>query len=202
MRQGADAEQARGFGVEGKAVVRLGKLPAGGGQKGGHAPGALVGRILLALIFVQSGWEKLMDLGGTAAYVASAGLPFAATMVAFSSRTAVGCVMVTERSDVQPFRSVTVQVQVPAVRLVAVALVCAGEVFQLKVYGAVPPFAAMVALPVACPKQPTLVCALMLVERDAAGWVMTTFWLVVHPLASVTVQVQVPAPMFEAVAVV
>lgn len=36
---------------------------------------ALVGRILLALIFVQSGWEKLMDLGGTAAYVASAGLP-------------------------------------------------------------------------------------------------------------------------------
>lgn len=36
---------------------------------------ALAGRVLLALIFVQAGWGKLMDLGGTAGYIASAGLP-------------------------------------------------------------------------------------------------------------------------------
>lgn len=38
---------------------------------------ALAGRILLALIFVLSGFNKLTGFDGTAAYMASAGLPFA-----------------------------------------------------------------------------------------------------------------------------
>ena len=44
---------------------------------------------------------------------------------------AAGCVMDTLRALVQPFASVTVQVQVPALRPVAVAPVCMGAVFQL-----------------------------------------------------------------------
>lgn len=38
-------------------------------------PLAVGGRVLLALIFVTSGYSKLAGLGATAAYVASAGLP-------------------------------------------------------------------------------------------------------------------------------
>lgn len=37
--------------------------------------GPFVGRILLAAIFVISGWGKLMDVSGTAGYIASKGLP-------------------------------------------------------------------------------------------------------------------------------
>ena len=37
---------------------------------------ALAGRILLALIFVLSGFNKITGFDGTAAYMASAGLPF------------------------------------------------------------------------------------------------------------------------------
>ncbi len=40
------------------------------------APFAVAGRVLLALIFVTSGFSKLAGVGATAAYVASAGLPF------------------------------------------------------------------------------------------------------------------------------
>jgi putative oxidoreductase len=36
---------------------------------------ALVGRILLALIFITSGFEKLMGFSGTVGYIASKGLP-------------------------------------------------------------------------------------------------------------------------------
>ena len=43
----------------------------------------------------------------------------------------MGCVMVTLRVAVHPFASVIVQVQVPAGRFVAEAVLCAGEVFQL-----------------------------------------------------------------------
>lgn len=42
----------------------------------------LLGRVLLALMFVLSGFGKLTDLQGTAQYVASGGLPFPA-LVAF-----------------------------------------------------------------------------------------------------------------------
>ena len=36
----------------------------------------LVGRLLLALMFILAGFGKLADVSGTAAYIASAGLPF------------------------------------------------------------------------------------------------------------------------------
>ena len=38
---------------------------------------ALAGRILLALIFILSGFNKITGFAGTAAYMASKGLPFA-----------------------------------------------------------------------------------------------------------------------------
>jgi hypothetical protein len=62
-------------------------------------------------------------------------LPFACpqvddTVVA-ESASAVGCVTVTVCVVVQPFPSVTVQMNVPAQRFVAVCVVCAGVVFQL-----------------------------------------------------------------------
>ena len=37
---------------------------------------SVVARILLALMFILSGFGKLMDIQGTAGYVASGGLPF------------------------------------------------------------------------------------------------------------------------------
>lgn len=40
------------------------------------SPLALVGRILLALMFVMAGFSKLGNIGGTAGYIASGGLPF------------------------------------------------------------------------------------------------------------------------------
>ncbi|MEO8485097.1 MAG: DoxX family protein [Betaproteobacteria bacterium] len=36
---------------------------------------ALIGRILLGLMFVTSGWDKISGFAGTAGYIASAGLP-------------------------------------------------------------------------------------------------------------------------------
>lgn len=38
---------------------------------------ATSGRLLLAVIFLLSGWSKLADPAGTAAYITSVGLPFA-----------------------------------------------------------------------------------------------------------------------------
>ena len=111
----------------------------------------------------------------------------------------VGCVMGTGRVVVHPRASVMVQVQVPAGRLFAVALVCAGLVFQLKAYGVVPPVTSTVALPVFPPKQFTLVCAPVDALNAAAGWVMVTVRMVVQPRASVTVQVHVPATRLVAV---
>ena len=57
-------------------------------------------------------------------------------MLAFSN---AGCVMVTIAVSAQPLASVTVAIYVPAARLLAEAVVCAGVVFQLYVYGVVPP---------------------------------------------------------------
>ena len=57
-----------------------------------------------------------------------------------------------------------------------------------------------VALPVEAPKHPTFVCALMLLLKAAAGCVMVTLRVAVHPFASVIVQVHVPAARFVAVA--
>lgn len=43
-------------------------------------PMLLVGRVLLALMFVLSGFGKLMNIEGTAGYIASGGLPLATTL--------------------------------------------------------------------------------------------------------------------------
>ena len=43
-------------------------------------PLVVVGRVLLALMFILSGFGKLADLGGTAGYIASAGLPMAGVL--------------------------------------------------------------------------------------------------------------------------
>lgn len=48
---------------------------------------ALVGRILLSIIFITAGWGKLTALGGTAGYFGSIGLPV--PMVAAIIATAV-----------------------------------------------------------------------------------------------------------------
>ena len=37
---------------------------------------SLAGRILLALMFIPAGFGKLTNIGGTAGYIASGGLPF------------------------------------------------------------------------------------------------------------------------------
>ena len=44
------------------------------------SPLALVGRILLALMFVLAGAGKLGDISGTAGYIASGGVPFASAV--------------------------------------------------------------------------------------------------------------------------
>lgn len=44
------------------------------------SPLALVGRVLLALMFITAGYSKLTNLGGTAGYIASGGLPFPAVL--------------------------------------------------------------------------------------------------------------------------
>ena len=45
---------------------------------------SLIGRILLAAIFVQSGWSKITGFAGTAGYIASQGLPFAEVLTALT----------------------------------------------------------------------------------------------------------------------
>ena len=45
---------------------------------------ALVGRILLAIIFVISGWGKLAAFSGTAGYIASRGLPVPEVLAAIA----------------------------------------------------------------------------------------------------------------------
>jgi putative oxidoreductase len=52
---------------------------------------ALAGRILLALIFVGSGVDKTIHFSGAVGYVASAGLPFPAVLLALSIVVELGC---------------------------------------------------------------------------------------------------------------
>jgi putative oxidoreductase len=42
---------------------------------GAHDAMALLGRLLIAYMFVPSGWSKLMGFAGTAGYIASKGVP-------------------------------------------------------------------------------------------------------------------------------
>jgi hypothetical protein len=62
---------------------------------------------------------------------------------------------------------------VPADKPVAVAVVFTGVVFQLYVYGAVPPAGVAVAAPLVPPLQETFVCEAD-VALKAVGWVTTT----------------------------
>ena len=51
---------------------------------------ALVGRILLALIFILSGYGKIAAFSGTTAYMTSYGLPFAEVLAALSIAVELG----------------------------------------------------------------------------------------------------------------
>jgi putative oxidoreductase len=51
---------------------------------------ALAGRILLALIFVLSGFNKITGFDGTAAYMASAGLPFTKVLLVLTIAVELG----------------------------------------------------------------------------------------------------------------
>src|SRR6476620_2490278 len=74
-------------------------------------------------------------------------------------------VMVAVAVAVNPLMSVTVTVYIPAMRPVAVCVVCTGVVFHEYVIGVAPPLGVTVALPVACPLQATFVCDVMLADK-------------------------------------
>src|SRR5664280_634157 len=97
---------------------------------------------------------------------------------------AAGCVIVTSIVVVQPLLSVTVKVCVPAA-----SPVWAG----VMTYGPVPPEGVITAEPVLLPKHNTLTWLVIAAVNAAAGWVIVTSIVVVHPLLSVTVKVWVPA---------
>ncbi len=54
-------------------------------------PLALVGRILLALLFVPAGVGKLTGFAGTVAYTASSGMPMPQVAVAIALAVEIGC---------------------------------------------------------------------------------------------------------------
>jgi len=78
-------------------------------------------------------------------------------------------------------------VYVPAVRPVTLAAVC--PLFQLYVYGPVPPEALAVALPLFPPKHDTFVCAVILVLIVPPPLVIANVLVLVQPVLSVTVTV-------------
>jgi len=51
---------------------------------------ALIGRILLALIFITSGFSKIGGFAGTAGYIASKGLPLASVVAALTILVELG----------------------------------------------------------------------------------------------------------------
>jgi hypothetical protein len=106
-----------------------------------------------------------------------------------------GCVIVTVLVAEQPLASLTVTVNGPAAKPVAVCVNCVGVVLQLKLYAPVPPAPLAVAVPVDCPKQSTFVTpAPGIVTVTADGAVMVVVDVAVQPRLSVTVTVYVPAP--------
>lgn len=98
--------------------------------------------------------------------------------------------MVNDLVVVQPFASVIVQVKVPAHNALAVAPVPPDGAHEY-VYGAVPPEATTVALPVHNPLHKTFTCDPVVV--NAGGCVIVNDRVVVQPFASVMVHVYVPA---------
>ena len=51
---------------------------------------ALVGRILIALLFVPAGWGKIMGFAGTTGYIASKGLPMPSVAAAIAIAVELG----------------------------------------------------------------------------------------------------------------
>jgi len=54
---------------------------------------ALVGRIMIALIFLQSGIEKFVHYSGTLGYMTKAGLPFPQVLLVVSAVVEIGCAL-------------------------------------------------------------------------------------------------------------
>ena len=96
--------------------------------------------------------------------------------------------MVTVAVCIQPLASVTVTVYVPALSPVAVGVVCTGVVFHEYVYGAVPPVAFTVAVPLFPPLHNTFVEPAT-TALSTGGCVILTDAVPVQPLESVTVTV-------------
>ena len=114
-------------------------------------------------------------------------LPLQSTLtwlVSDAVRSAAGSVMVTLTVAVHPLLSVTVNICKPAA-----SPVCAGVI----TYGDVPPARAITADPVLLPLHSTLTWLVSDAVRSAAGSVIVTLTVVVHPLLSVTVKVCRPA---------
>jgi hypothetical protein len=104
-------------------------------------------------------------------------------------------VIVTVLVAEQPLASLTVTVNGPAAKPVAVAVFWDGTELHTKLYAPVPPAPLAVAVPVDCPKQSTLVTpAVGTVTVTADGAVMVVVDVAVQPRLSVTVTVYVPAP--------
>ena len=94
---------------------------------------------------------------------------------------------------VHELASVTTTSYVPAVRPVIVAVPSpVGVPDQLYVYEVIPPITLAVRLPLVPPLQLTLV-DVGIVTTNCTGEVIVNVWVAVQALASVTVQVQVPA---------
>jgi putative oxidoreductase len=51
---------------------------------------ALIGRVLLAWLFVPAGWGKIMGFSGTAGYIASKGIPFPEVCAALAVAAELG----------------------------------------------------------------------------------------------------------------
>ena len=125
------------------------------------------------------------------------------TLVVFTvnvNSVEVGSVMITLPKSKHPEASVTITLYVPAPNPVAVAFVCAPGSSQRYVYGVIPPVAVAVAVPSKQPKQVAFVPEVVTIAPLRSATVADTVF--VHPLASVTVHVQVPAGKELAVAVV
>ena len=97
------------------------------------------------------------------------------------------------------FASVAVTVYVPAVKPLFVVVVF--PLLHNSVVGNVPPDTMMLMLPLLPPLQLMFVTVPVML-KGAVGWVITTSPVAIHPIASITVTVQVPAVKPVACAVV
>lgn len=55
-----------------------------------HDAMALIGRVLIALLFVPSGWSKLVGFAGTVGYIASTGVPLPEVCAAIAVAAELG----------------------------------------------------------------------------------------------------------------